>query len=68
MEPRLSRPSSTITAAALAGAGTTMIWALIDNFTAIEVSAVTVSSTTTFVSSVIGYFKRENVLQPEDLG
>ena len=58
----MNKPSSTITAAALAGAGVTLAWALVDNFTALSVSAAVVSGSTAFVAAAFGYFKRENVL------
>ncbi len=57
----MNRPSSTITAATLAGMAVTAAWALVDNFTALEVSATVVSSTTTFAAALVGYFKRETV-------
>jgi len=62
------KPSSTITAATLAGMGMAAIWALVDNFTAVSVSPTVVSTTTTFISALVGYMKRELVLKPEDLG
>jgi len=59
---RMNKPSSTITAATLAGMGITAAWALVDNFTALSVSATVVSTTSLFGMSAAGYFKRENVL------
>ena len=64
----MNRPSSTITAATLAGAGMAAFWALMSNFTTIEVTPTVVSTTTTFVSALVGYLKRETVLTPDDLG
>lgn len=58
----MNRPSSTITAATLAATGVTLIWALVDNFTALSVSAVVVSGSTAFVAAFFGYFQKENVL------
>jgi hypothetical protein len=58
----LSKPSSTITAATLAGLGMAALWALVDNFTSIDITAAVISSTTTFISALVGYFKKENVL------
>ena len=57
----MNRPSSTITAATLAGMAVTAAWALVSNFTTLEVSPEVVSSTTTFAVAVVGYFKRERV-------
>ncbi len=58
----MNRPSSTITAAALAATAVTLVWMLVDNFTALSVSAGVVSGSTAFVAAVFGYFKKENVL------
>lgn len=58
----MNAPSSTITAAALGGAGMTVIWELITLFTMFEPSAVLVSAVTTIVAALIGYYKKENVL------
>ena len=58
----LSKPSSTITAAALAATAVTLVWMMVDNFTALSVSAGVVSGSTAFVAAVFGYFKKENVL------
>ncbi len=59
----MNRPSSTITAATLAGMAVTAAWALIDNFTALSVSPTVVSSTTTFAVAFVGYFKKEQILK-----
>jgi len=58
----MNRPSSTITAAALAASAVTLIWMLVDNFTALSVSAGVISGSTAFVAAAFGYFKKENVL------
>ena len=59
----MNRPSSTITAASLAAAGLTLIWGLVDTFTAIQVGAMLVSASTAFVAAAFGYFKKEKVLK-----
>lgn len=59
----MNKPSSTISAAALVGAGITAAWALVDNFTAVSVSATVVSTTSLFGMSLAGYLKKENVLK-----
>ena len=64
----LGRPSSTITAAGLAGMGMSIAWGTINEFTPVEISPGYIALTVTFVSSLVGYMKRENVLKPEDLG
>ncbi len=59
----MNRPSSTITAAALAGMGTSVMWQLIDTFTSVEVSAGLIAASVAFVSALVGYWKKENVLK-----
>lgn len=59
----MNKPSSTITAAALAASAVTLIWMLVDNFTALSVSAGVISGSTAFVAAAFGYFKKENVLK-----
>ena len=63
----MKRPSSTITAAALAGIATSAAFGTVTEFTDVVISSGYVSLITTFVSSAVGYWKRENVLKPEDL-
>lgn len=63
MIKNLSKPSSTIKAATLVGMGITACWALVDNFTAVSVSATVVSTTSLFGMSLAGYFKKENVIK-----
>ena len=58
----MNKPSSTITAATLAAAGVTLIWMLIDNFSALSVSAGVVSGSTAFVAAAFGYCQKEKVL------
>ena len=58
----MSKPSSTITAATLAGMGAALSWELVATFTDITLSAGLVSASTVFVSSAVGYFKKEKVL------
>ena len=59
----MNKPSSTITAAALAASAVTLIWMIVDNFTAMSVSAGVVSGSTAFVSALFGYFKKEKVIK-----
>ena len=59
----MNRPSSTITAAGLAGAGVTLVWGMIDTFTAIQVGAMLVSASTAFVAAAFGYAKKEKVIK-----
>ena len=59
----LNKPSSTITAATLAGMGVALLWELVATFTDVTLSAGLVSASTVFVSAAFGYFKKENVLK-----
>ena len=59
----MNKPSSTITAAALAASAVTLVWMMVDNFTALSVSAGVVSGSTEFVSALFGYFKKEKVIK-----
>ena len=59
----MNKPSSTITAATLAGMGTALMWELVATFTDVTLSAGLISASTVFVASFVGYFKKENVLK-----
>lgn len=58
----MNKPSSTITAAALAGTAVTLLW-MVYGWLALgpPVPEALVSLSTTFVSAVVGYLKPENV-------
>ena len=58
----MNKPSSTITAAALAGMAMTVIWGLVSTFTQFTVDPMLVSGSVTFAASIVGYLKKENVL------
>lgn len=65
----MNRPSSTITSATLAGMGMTVVWGAVKTFyPELELAPTLISGSTTFVAALVGYFKREKVLRPEDLG
>lgn len=65
----MKKPSSTITAAGLAGMGMTVLWGAVKTWKPeLELDPTLISGSTAFVSAAVGYFKRENVLRPEDLG
>ena len=59
----MNRPSSTITAATLAGLAMTLFWGSVNEFTELSISAQYVSLSVTAVSGLVGYFKKENVLK-----
>lgn len=62
MITQMRRPSSTITAATLAGLGVAVFWESIATFTDVTLSPGLIAASSTFVSALIGYFKKENVL------
>jgi len=63
-KPReFSRPSSTITAAALAGLGSSFAWEIIATFTEVTLSPGLIVASSVFVSTLVGYLKREKVLK-----
>jgi len=59
----MNRPSSTITAATLAGMFMSLFWGTINEFTPITISPQYIALSVTFVSGLVGYFKKENVLK-----
>ncbi len=58
----MNKPSSTITASFLAGSGTALFWEIISTFFAVDLSPGLVAASVVFVSSLVGYFKKETVL------
>jgi hypothetical protein len=59
----MNKPSSTITAATLAGMGMTLFWELVTQFSTAEITESLVAASVVFVSAAVGYFKKENVLK-----
>ena len=59
----MNKPSTTITAATLAGMGMTLFWEIVSQFTSIEIRVTMVAASVTFVSALIGYLIRERVLK-----
>lgn len=59
----MNQPSSTITAATLAGMAVAVLWELVATFTDYRPTPGLIAGSTVFVSALFGYFKRENVLQ-----
>ena len=58
----MNKPSSTITAATLAGLAMGVIWGIVSTFTTIVVDPMLISGSTAFASALAGYFKKEKVL------
>lgn len=59
----MNRPSSTITAATLAGMATSLGWELVSQFTTLEIRPALIASSVVFVSAFVGYKKKETVLK-----
>ena len=59
----MNKPSSTITAATIAGMGMTVLWELIMQFNVIgSVRPALIAGSVTLVIALVGYFKKETVL------
>lgn len=58
----MNKPSSTITAATLAGMGVALVWELVATFTEVTLSPGMIAVSVAFISGAVGYFKKENVL------
>ena len=58
----MNKPSSTITAAFLAGTGAAIVWETVGTFTGINPSPGLVSQSSVFIAGLVGYYKKENVL------
>lgn len=59
----MNKPSSTITSAAIAGMGMTVLWELVMQFNLMgPVRPTLIAGSVTLVIAVVGYFKKENVL------
>jgi hypothetical protein len=59
----MNKPSSTITAATLAGMAAALIWELVATFTGYNPTPGLISGSTVFVSSLVGYLKKEKVMK-----
>ncbi len=59
----MNKPSSTISAAFLAGVGASIVWELVATFTQFNPTAGLIAGSVTLVSGVVGYYKKETVLR-----
>jgi len=59
----MNKPSSTITAATLAGMAAALIWEIVATFTSVDPTAGLIAGSTALASGIVGYYKRENVLK-----
>lgn len=57
----MNQPSSTITATFLAGMAMSLAWLVAGEFFGVTASEALVSLSVTFVSSLVGYLKKETV-------
>lgn len=58
----MNKPSSTITAATLAGLAMSLMWGTVNEFTDLVISPGYVSLSVAFASGLAGYFTKEKVL------
>ncbi len=58
----MSMPSSTITAAFIAGQAVAVFWGLVGTFTSFEPTMALVSESVILAASIVGYLKKEKVL------
>jgi len=58
----MNKPSSTITAAFIAGQVVAICWGLVEMFTAFEPSVALVAESVALAASLVGYWKKETVL------
>jgi len=58
----MNKPSSTITAAFLAGVAASVVWELVATFTSFSPTAGLIAGSVTLVSGIVGYRQKENVL------
>jgi len=59
----MNRPSSTITAATLAGMFMSLLWGTVNEFTPMDISPQYIALSVTFVSGLVGFLKKERVLK-----
>lgn len=60
----MNKPSSTITAAGLAGMGMTVVWGVVFTFFPDFTAHPTlISGSTALASAIVGYYKKERVLK-----
>ena len=58
----MNKPSSTITAASLAGSAAAVAWEVVATFTEFSPTAGLIAGSVVVVSGTVGYFKTEKVL------
>ncbi len=58
----MNRPSSTISAATIAGIGASVLWEMVATFTTVAPTAGLIAGSTALAAALAGYFKKERVL------
>ena len=59
----MNKPSSTITAATIAGMSAAVVWELVATFTSVSPTAGLIAGSTALAAALAGYFKKENVIK-----
>jgi len=59
----MNKPSSTITAATIAGMAAAVVWEMVATFTEISPTAGLIAGSTALASAAVGYLKKEKVIR-----
>ena len=59
----MNKPSSTITAATIAGMAAAVVWELVSTFTTVSPTAGLIAGSTALAAALAGYFKPERVIK-----
>lgn len=59
----MNKPSSTITAATIAGMAAAVLWELVATFTNVSPTAGLIAGSTALAAAAVGYFKKEKVIK-----
>jgi hypothetical protein len=59
----MNRPSSTITAATIAGMTASVGWELVATFSSVDPTAGLIAGSTALAAAAAGYFKKEKVIR-----
>jgi hypothetical protein len=59
----MNKPSSTITAATIAGMAAAVVWEMVATFSSVSPTAGLIAGSTALASAVVGYLKKEKVIK-----
>lgn len=59
----MNKPSSTITAATIAGMAASVLWELVATFSSVSPTAGLIAGSTALAAALAGYFKKEKVIK-----